>query len=189
VVNGNARWFEVVRKLVRQPNAAWWDDVETEDVREGRDDILRAAMRDARDELVHLQSRRVDGWTWGHQHTLTLENGTLGQSDIGLIARLFNRGGWELGGGTGIVNATGWNAAEGYDVNWVPSMRMVVSLADLDDSTWINLTGASGHAFSKHYTDQTELWATGRTLPWPYSRGAVEDATSQTLTLRPGGTS
>ena len=28
------------------------------------------AMRDARDELVRLQSRRADGWTWGHQHTL-----------------------------------------------------------------------------------------------------------------------
>jgi penicillin amidase len=58
-------------------------------------------MRDARDELVHLQSRRTDGWTWGHQHTLTLENQTVGQSEIGLVARLVNRGKWEVGGGPG----------------------------------------------------------------------------------------
>ena len=186
-VSGGGRWFEVVLALLDQPSDPWWDDVETEDVREGRDDILRLAMRDARDELVHLQSRRVDGWSWGHQHTLTLENQSVGQSDIGLIARLVNRGGWELGGGPGIVNAIGWNAAEGYDVNWVPSMRMVVSLGNLDDSTWVNLTGASGHAFNAHYTDQTDLWAEGRTLPWSHTRDAVEEATEETLILRPDG--
>ena len=46
-------------------------------------------------------------------------------------------------------------------------MRMVVSLADFDDSRWINLTGVSGHPFSPHYTDQTDLWVAGETLPWP----------------------
>ena len=49
-------------------------------------------------------------------------------------------------------------------------MRMVVSLGDLDDSRWINLTGVSGHAFDDHYTDQTDLWAKGETLPWPFTR-------------------
>ena len=53
-------------------------------------------------------------------------------------------------------------------------MRMVVSLADFDDSRWINLTGVSGHPFSDHYTDQTDLWARGETLPWAFSRDAVE---------------
>ena len=41
-------------------------------------------------------------------------------------------------------------------------MRMVVSLADLDDSRWINLTGVSGHAFHPHYTDQTDLMVAGQ---------------------------
>ena len=188
-VVGGSRWFEVVRRLLKRPNDQWWDDTATEVVREGRDDILRQAMRDARDELVRLQSRRTDGWTWGHQHTLTLENESVGQSEIGLIARLVNRGTWEVGGGPSVVNAIGWNAAEGYEVNWVPSMRMVVSLADLDDSTWINLTGASGHAFNDHYTDQTDLWVDGETLPWPFTSAAVEELAEDTLTLRPDGTS
>jgi penicillin G amidase len=183
-VVGGSRWYEVVRRLLDEPNDPWWDDVATEDVREGRDDILLEAMKEARDELVRLQSRRADGWTWGHQHTLTLENQTVGQSEIGLIARLVNRGTWQLGGGPSIVDAIGWDASEGYEVDKVPSMRMVVSLADLDDSTWINLTGASGHAFSSHYTDQTDLWANGETLPWPFSQDAVEHAGRDVLTLR-----
>jgi penicillin amidase len=184
-VDGGSRWFEVVARLLEEPNSDWWDDDATEDVHEGRDDVLRAALREARDELVRLQSRSPEGWTWGHQHTLRLENQTVGQSDLGLIARVVNRGPWEVGGGTAIVNATGWNAAEGYEVNWVPSMRMVVSMADLDDSTWVNLTGASGHAFSDHYTDQTELWADGRTLPWAFTADAVDAAARDRLTLEP----
>ena len=62
---------------------------------------------------------------------------------------------------------------------------MVVSLADFDDSRWVNLTGVSGHAFDRHYVDQTDLWLEGRTLPWVSSRSAVADATDRTLTLRP----
>ena len=121
------------------------------------------------------QSRRAVDWTWGHHHRLDLENQTLGQSDIGLVQWLFNRGGYEVGGGGEIVNATGWNAAaDGYEVTAAPSMRMVVSLADLDDSRWVNLTGTSGHAFSGNYVDQTELWAEGRTPALAeLARGAV----------------
>ena len=67
-------------------------------------------------------------------------------------------------------------------------MRMVVSLDGgdgLDRSRWINLTGVSGHAFDAHYTDQTERWLDGRTLPWPFSEDAVRDAAQDTLVLRP----
>ncbi len=184
-LQGDDRWWEVVGVLLTEPGSPWWDDLGTDPVREGRDDILRLALRDSRDELVRLQSRRADRWTWGHQHQLRLENQTVGQSGLPLIARLVNRGPWEMGGGTDTVNAVGWSAGTGYEVNWVPSMRMVVSMADLDSSTWINLTGASGHAFSPHYTDQTELWAEGRTLPWPFTRSAVEQAAEDTLTLVP----
>ena len=70
-----------------------------------------------------------------------------------------------------------------------PSMRMVVSLADLDDSRWINLTGVSGHAFDRHYTDQTDLWADGKTLPWAFSPDAVTDAGEDVLTLEPDAVS
>jgi penicillin G amidase len=62
----------------------------------------------------------------------------------------------------------------------------VVSLAHFDDSRWVNLTGESGHAYDSHYTDQTELWATGRTLPWAFSTTAVRATVSHTLTLEPG---
>jgi penicillin G amidase len=140
----------------------------------------------ARDDLVRRQARRAVDWTWGHQHRLDLESSTLGQSDVPMVRWLFNRGGYQVGGGPEIVDATSWNAAsDSYDVTYAPSMRMVVSLGDLDRSRWVNLTGASGHAFNAHYVDQTDLWVDGRTLPWAYSRHDVDDATDKTLTLKP----
>jgi penicillin G amidase len=64
-------------------------------------------------------------------------------------------------------------------------MRMIVPLNDLDAAQWINLTGASGHAFDGHYTDQTKLWEAGETLRWPFTREAVQSSAADTLVLEP----
>ncbi|MDP9445033.1 MAG: penicillin acylase family protein [Actinomycetota bacterium] len=183
--DGDDRWFEVVRSLLSDPDNAWWDDVDTKGVRETRDDILMAAMTDARYEMTRRQARSPALWSWGHLHRLELVHQSLGESGIAPVEWLFNRGPYQLGGGESVVNATGWSADRGYQVDWAPSMRMVVSLDDMDDSRWINLTGVSGHAFHRHYDDQTELWARGETLPWPSSRAAVEQAATDRLVLAP----
>ncbi len=184
---GGDRWFSVVASILPSARDRWWDDVDTDGEVERRDDILRAAMIAARDELTARQSPNADEWTWGALHRLELRSATLGESGIGIVERLFNRGGWKAGGGGSIVDATGWDAREGYDVTTAPSMRMVVPMDDLDGARWINLTGVSGHAFHPNYTDQTDLWARGETLPWVFTRDAVEDAGEDTLTLLPSG--
>src|SRR3546814_2597496 len=91
------------------------------------------------------------------------------------VEALFNRLGARIGGGGSIVNATNWDANEGFTVTSAPSMRMVVSMADFDDSRWINLTGVSGYAFHRNYTDQRDLFVDGRMLPWRFSRKAVKE--------------
>ena len=183
--DGGQRWVAVMTALLTKPADPWWDDTTTDDRVESRDDILRQAMRDARDELTRVQALEDDDWSWGRLHRLDLENQTMGQSGIGPVEWLVNRGPWRTAGGGATVDATSWDAAEGYQVTSAPSMRMVVSMADFDESRWVNLTGVSGHPFSSHYTDQTDLWAEGRTLPWVFSPDAVEAAAEDTLTLRP----
>lgn len=184
--DGGDRWFAVVSTILRRAGSHWWDDVETEGTVERRDDILRAAMIAARDELTARQSPNAEEWSWGALHRLDLRSATLGESGIAPIEWLFNRGPWKVGGGGSLVDATGWDAREGYDVQTAPSMRMVVPLDDLDAARWINLTGASGHAFNDHYTDQTDLWARGETLPWAFTEDAVDDAGADVLVLSPG---
>ncbi|KAA1380859.1 penicillin acylase family protein [Aeromicrobium fastidiosum] len=183
--DGGERWFSLVDSILDRPGNHWWDDVTTPGIRETRDQVLADAMRDARDELTRIQSRNPSDWRWGKMHRLELVNPTLGDSGVGLVDRLFNRGPYKVAGGNGIVDATSWDAREGYAVTAVPSMRMVVDLDDLDRSRWIQLTGSSGHAFHPHYVDQQELWRKGQTLPWAFGTKAVDEATDDTLTLSP----
>lgn len=181
---GGGRWFAVMRGLLERPGSRWWDDVDTPTA-ESRDDILTRALRQADRELKERFGDNPSKWAWGEMHAFTLTHQTFGTSGIGFLEAMFNRGPLKVGGGGSIVNATSWNAAEGYETTTVPSMRMVVSLGDLDASRWVDLTGTSGHIRSPHYIDQALLWHRGRTAAFPFSREAVERATEHTLTLRP----
>src|SRR5205814_2527458 len=180
--DGGDRWFEVVRALLPQPDSPWWDDRSTP-AHESESDILATAMRDASDELGRRLGDDPSGWRWGALHRLTVRNQTFGKSGIGVVEWVFNADPVDAAGGPSIVNATGWNAAVGYEVDWVPSMRMVVDLSDLDASRWVQLTGESGHAFSAHYHDQLDLWRTGQTLPMQWSRRTIAHEAADRLTL------
>lgn len=184
--DGGDRWFEVVRNLVEDPDNEWWKVPAKgrEDALESRDDLFGRAMEDARWELTAKLGKDMSTWSWGRLHQLTLRNQTLGTEGPDFLQRALNRGPWNLSGGEAAVNATGWNAAGGYEVVWVPSMRMIVNVGDWDKSRWINLTGASGHAFSSHYTDQTDKWADGELLDWSFGTNAVEQSTVDRLTLK-----
>ncbi|WP_405582568.1 penicillin acylase family protein [Streptomyces sp. NBC_01190] len=191
--DGGDRWFEVVRDILDQPDSPWWTmsttafftDDPVKAHHSDRDQLLATAMKDARYELTAKLGKDIDTWSWGRLHKLDLKNQTIGTDGPSAIKWLFNRGSWQLSGGEAAVDATGWNAAGGYDVDWVPSMRMIVNLQDFDKSRWINLTGASGHAYNAHYTDQTDLWAHGELLPWSFSEEQVGKAAKAKMVLTP----
>ncbi|RST11047.1 penicillin acylase family protein [Streptomyces sp. WAC05374] len=186
--DGGDRWYEVVRRILKDEKNEWWASAPNRTYRAGtdtRDELLKRAMVDARWELTAKLGKDVNSWSWGRLHQLTLKNQTLGTEGPGAVQFLLNRGPWNLSGGEAAVNATGWNAAGGYGVVWVPSMRMVVNVGDWDKSRWINLTGASGHAYSSHYTDQTDKWAKGELIDWAYGKQAVDARTEDTLVLTP----
>lgn len=185
--DGGDRYYEVIRSILGDEDNDWWKSpgTRTDAETKTRDQLFGRAMEDARWDLTAKLGKDVDTWSWGRLHRLTLKNQTLGVEGPGWLQFMLNRGPFKLGGGEAAVNATGWNAAGGYGVQWVPSMRMVVNLDDLDKSRWINLTGASGHAYSAHYTDQTSKWVKGELLPWSFSEKAVKGSTNDTLVLRP----
>jgi len=184
---GGDRWYAVVSSLMKSPRSRWWDDVNTPDRIEVREDILLAALTQGRKEITSLMSRDVDEWQWGKLHRATLRNSTLGESGVGLVERLFNRGDYQVGGGPAVVNAMGYDDRTGYQVVTAPTMRMLVDLGDLDRSRWVNQSGVSGHAFFRNYDDQTELWATDRMWPFVSSRPAVDGRMVNQLRLTAGG--
>jgi penicillin G amidase len=184
---GGSRWFEVMRQLLERPDDIWWDDTTTPGA-ETRDQILAKSMRDAHEELTELLGDDDSSWTWGELHIARFENQSLGQSGIGVIEWLFNRTApARVGGSQSVLNAVGWDTASSYEVDWVPSQRMVVDLADLDSSTFVHTTGQSGHAFHQHYDSMIEMWVDGDHGPMPWTRQAVEATAADILTLAPPG--
>lgn len=186
--DGGSRYMTAVAGLLENPRSAWWDNRQTAAITEGRDEILRQAQVEARLELTRRLGKDPEDWRWGSLHTLDLTHQVLGGESVpGVVRSIFNRGGFEMPGGSAIVNATAWKASLGYEVTAAPSMRMVVDLGDFDRSTWVNQTGASGHAFNAHYDDQVEDWVEGRQRPWLHTEKAVRDATEDELALVPEG--
>ncbi len=185
--NGGSRWLEVVRRLLDDPESPWWDDRSTPGVVEGRDEVLTRAMVDARRQLTAQLGREATDWRWGRVHTAAPEHPVLGGSSVpSVIRRLVNPDPVAVGGGSSIVDATAWDASSGsFGVTAAPSMRMVVDLSDLDASTWVTLTGTSGHPASVHYADQLGPWSRGETFPWPFTQAATEADAQDRLVLRP----
>ncbi|MGX1792181.1 penicillin acylase family protein [Microbacterium sp. NPDC055312] len=184
-VNDQGRLFTVVGQMLEDENDPLWQNerVGVDD----RESMLALSADQAYDELAGLQGEDVTAWRWGDLHALSLTHATLGTSGIAPIEMLFNRGPYPVGGGSSVVNATGWRLGESYATVTVPSMRMVIDLDDFDASTWNHLTGASGHAFNPHYTDQTGDWAKGEQKPWAFTTKAVAKAAVDRLELTPAG--
>ncbi|NJC98608.1 MAG: penicillin acylase family protein, partial [Anaerolineae bacterium] len=181
--DGGSRWNELMRHL--DAGSAWWDDRSTTDVIETRDDIIVKSFEQGVAELDKLLGKDPLQWRWGDLHAATFRNGTLGESGIGLIESLFNRGPYPTGGGEAIVNATGWSVKDGYETNWLPSMRMIVDLGDLNNSVTVHTTGQSGHAYHPHYDDMAPMWANVEYYSMLWSEQAIMNNAEGHLILNP----
>jgi len=181
---GDDTYIYIVGQLLSQPNSPWWDDQATPQV-EGRDDILRRALDDGLADLEARLGANMSAWQWGKLHTATFQNQSLGESGVGPIEALFNRGPFAVSGSGSVVNATLWDATQGYQVTQLPSMRMLVDLSNLDNSLTVFTTGQSGHAYNAHYIDLANLWRTIQYYPMLWSQERVLSSSPQHLTLTP----
>ena len=182
---GGSRWSLAVADMLPFPNLAFWDNATTPEV-ETAPEILHeafiAGVDEARDHLGDDPTK----WEWGDLHQATFRNETLGESGNGLIEGRFNRGPYPVGGSSDLVDAVGYYTDEGYDVTWLPSMRMIVDLGNLENSLAIHTTGQSGHVYSAHYQDMIEDWASGQSWPMRWDRVSVERHAEATLRLSSG---
>lgn len=189
----SSRWMQVTMNLLADPQNEWWDDTNTRNVTEERDETLLRAIETARAQLTNTLDKDPEAWNWGDLHQLRLTHAILTPDVLpGPLAQFLNPAPFGVAGSSESVNATAGdyqtdeNGRFTFYVTSGPSMRMVVDLSDLDASTWVNATGNSGHPSSGDYANQIGAWTAGRTYPWAYSPEAVEEAAEHTLTLTPG---
>ncbi|MFP4636948.1 MAG: penicillin acylase family protein [Spirochaetaceae bacterium] len=171
--------------LLENPDNVWWDDVRTPETREERDDILRRALIRALEQGARLFEAPLPEWRWGELHTVEFRHQTLGDSGIGLIEDMFNRGPHAVDGGTEQVLAADWDLTDPYEVNWITSMRQIIDLSDLDASRMMHTTGQSGHPFHTHYDNMIDAWLNLRFHEHHFSREEAERSSRERLILRP----
>jgi penicillin G amidase len=166
------------------PNSPWFNNINTGQV-ERRDDILLQALDAAVAELSETLGKDMSKWRWGELHTATFTNAALGQSGIGLIESIFNRGPVAVDGSIATLNNTGYSMANPYTVRTVPSYRLIVDLGDLANSLAMHTTGQSGHPFHRHYDDMIDPWRNFEYHPLLFEQAGVEADAQSTLILRP----
>lgn len=172
--------------ILPDPTSIWFDDVKTTEI-ESVEDIMLKALEAAVEELTQSLGKNISGWRWGDLHTATFENQSLGQSGIGLIEAIFNRGPVAVDGAIATVNNTAYRKGDSYSVSTVPSYRQIVDMEDLNRSLSIHTTGQSGHPYHPHYKDMIELWRNFGYHPMLWERESVIAAAEAHLTLTPGG--
>jgi penicillin amidase len=173
--------------LLQKPDDAWWDNAGTPDKKETRDDILIRSFQEGYAATIAALGKNRNAWRWGALHTSTFVSNPLGASGIKPIESLVNRGPVSTSGSTECLNNNIWHASKGNFsvVGLIPSMRMIINLADFDKSVTMNSTGVSGHPGSQWYGNQVVPWANLKyhTLPW--TRNKVETAAKHRLYLNP----
>jgi penicillin amidase len=174
--------MEIIRGLIHDPTAPWWDDQSTPGV-ETRDDIFHISFEGAVKEIHKLQGKDPANWAWGDLHTIPFENQVMGSFPF--IRNAFNRGPYPTAGGSAIVNATGWSIQQGYQVGGLPSMRMIVDLGNLRNSLTMHTTGQSGHPYHSHYIDMVDPWRLIQYHPMGWDRAEIEADAEGHLRLVP----
>lgn len=157
---------------VIQSESSWFDDVTTSKI-EDKNFIIRKSLSDALTYLEKNYGKDLSGWQWGRIHKVIFKHSFSG--NFSLIDKFVNIGPFEIGGdGTTIFNTEYPFAKsieefaafrhEEFENVLGPSMRFIYDFAKQDEINLILTTGQSGNLFSKHYSDMSESWLTGKLL-------------------------
>jgi len=173
--------LSALSSLLNNPNSEWFDNPATSN-RETRDDVIRASVHDALDELKSELGGELKEWRWGNVHTVTFDH-VFGANK--LLARFFSIGPYPVGGSHSTVNVGQYFIAHSFVSSVGPSMRQVMNMADINDTRTVLPPGQSGQVFSKHYKDQIGLWLNGGYKVRPMQKEMIESTASSVLILEP----
>ena len=135
--------------------------------------VLASSLEVALAELEKRLGTDRRSWSWGRLHRVIFPHPVRGVPGAGEFARP---------GDANTVNAT---SGPRFQQTAGASYRQIIDLSNWDKSMMTNTPGESGDPRSPHYSDLAVSWAEGRYHPMPFSRAAVEEATTQRLMLLP----
>ncbi|UUF15057.1 MULTISPECIES: penicillin acylase family protein [Flavobacterium] len=176
---------QVIANQVKNENSVWWDNIKTKNVKETRKDIVSKSFHEAISDLQKQLGNTISDWKWGEVHTVEHEH-PLGK--VAALRGLFNVGPFASPGSNEVINNLFFGLTnEGkYYVKGGPSTRRIVDFSDIENSWSILPTGQSGNPFSKHYSDQAEMYNAGKFRKMKLNKEEIIK-TSTKLVLKPKG--
>jgi len=134
---------------------------------------LLSALEKALGVLEQRLGKDRQTWSWGRLHRVRFNHPLPGVASAGEFARPGDGNTVNATSGPALLQTAG------------ASYRQVIDVSDWDKSMMTNTPGESGNPESPHYSDLASDWAAGKYHPMPFSRKAVEAATTERFTLVP----
>ncbi len=172
------QWIERYEHVV-------WDDRRTPDHVEARDEVTRAAFREAIAFLSEQQGEDPAAWTWGKLHDIRAKH-AFGSRKA--IADFVNMPQSPVGGGLDSVWKSHFDLGHPkhpYRAMAGPVYRMIVDMSDVDHGLWIIDTGASGWPGSPNYGDQQAKWLKNEYAPMRFDWKEIKESAIGSLVLTP----
>ncbi len=174
---------QVIANQIKNENSVWWDNIKTKNVKETRKEIISKSFHETIAALQKQLGNTISDWKWGEVHTVEHEH-PLGK--VKALRGLFNVGPFNSLGSNEVINNLffGFNEEGKYYTKGGPSTRRIVDFSDVENSWSILPTGQSGNPFSKHYSDQAEMYNAGKFRKMKLNKEEIIK-TSTKLILKP----
>ena len=133
--------------------------------------------------LENQLGKDIKLWNWGK--ILTLEH-THPLGTVNYLKKYFNVGPFPIKGAREVIDNKGFEYDNTgiYKVISGPSTRRIIDFSDIENSISILPTGQSGNPFSKHYSDQAEMYNNGEFRKMKMNKEEII-RTSTKLTILP----
>lgn len=170
-----------ITNLLQRDSSDWFDDVRTP-ASETKTEIITKSLAGAVERLRAMLGGELKEWRWGKIHTVEFGH-VFGRNQF--LRRLFNVGPLSVGGSHATVWKGDYRLKEPFLNHLGPSMRLIVDMADVNNTRIVVPPGQSGHLFHRNYDNQIPLWRNGAYKQQPMDREKVEEREHQLLILRP----
>ena len=172
-----------IAALLTNEKSPWFDNADTQEKTEIRNDIFTLSLEQAISALVNQLGDDVSSWKWGKVHTLTHVHPIGREEPLDII---FNVGPFAKAGANDVIDKEGYkyNSSGDFSVVDGPAMRLLVDFADPSHSLSIIPTGQSGNVMSRHYADQAYMFNKGEYRIFNMNKNELEN--SSVLILEPG---
>lgn len=178
----NTRCENIFDELLEAETSDFFDNIKTSNV-ETKEEIIAKSFKDAVNFLKRKFGEDVSSWRWGRLNTITFSH-PFGNKKF--LKPFFAWGPFGRQGGRHIVDMAFYDFGEDtFKTRHGAAYRMIVDMADVENSQMIIDTGQSGHIRSKHFADQINLWLEGKTIPMFQDEKNIRKIIESELILKP----